>query len=77
MSLEHAPDRAADAVGGKEKPLVINLWPDAGQALGLSKTTTYEAARMGQIPTVRFGRLWKVPVIALERMLAEAGGHGR
>jgi excisionase family DNA binding protein len=73
MSLEHSPARQGAIKGGDSKPLVIPLWPDAGQALGLSKNTTYEAARAGQIPTVRFGRLYKVPLRALERLLEEAG----
>ena len=28
----------------------INLWPDAGRQLGLSKNATYEGARRGEIP---------------------------
>ena len=58
-----------------EKPerLVMHLWPDAGQALGLSRGATYEAARRGEIPTIQLGRLKKVPIAALRRMLEEAG----
>jgi hypothetical protein len=41
--------------------VTVDLWPDAGQALGLSRSGTYAAAKKGQIPTVRFGRLKKVP----------------
>jgi excisionase family DNA binding protein len=51
------------------KPPFVKLWPDAGERLGLSKHSTYEAARLGQIPTVRFGRLIKVHVPTLERLL--------
>ena len=43
-------------------PLVLPLWPETGQALGLSRNATYDAARRGEIPTVRFGRLKKVPM---------------
>jgi len=43
-------------------PLVMPLWPETGQALGLSKNATYDAARRGEIPTVTFGRLKKVPM---------------
>ena len=42
--------------------LVADLWPETGQALGLSRNATYEAARAGTIPTVKFGRLKKVPM---------------
>jgi excisionase family DNA binding protein len=65
-------------LGSATEPLVIPLWPDAGQALGLSRGATYEAARRGQIPTVRFGKLIKVPTAALRRLLEDAGqGGGR
>jgi len=43
---------------------------EAGQILGISRTAAYEAARNGQIPTVRIGRRLLVPVAALERLLA-------
>jgi hypothetical protein len=52
--------------------LVMPLWPDAGQALGLSRNATYDAARRGQIPTIRLGKLLKVPTAALNRMLESA-----
>jgi hypothetical protein len=42
-------------------PLMVPLWPEAGQALGLSRTATYAAAKRGQIKTVQFGKLLKVP----------------
>jgi hypothetical protein len=47
---------------GNGGPLVLPLWPETGQALGLSKNATYDAARAGTIPTVRFGRLLRVPM---------------
>jgi hypothetical protein len=55
---------------GTIQPRVIPLWPDAGKALGLSRNGTYEAAKRGEIPTIRFG--WKivVPVDRFERLLA-------
>jgi hypothetical protein len=56
-----------------DEPLVMPLWPDAGRALGLSRNATYDAARRGQIPVVRFGKLIKVPTAALRRMLENAG----
>lgn len=45
-----------------DKPLVVSLWPEAGQALGLGRNATYEAARRGEIKTLKFGRLLKVSV---------------
>ena len=41
--------------------LAMKLWPDTGQALGLSKGATYQAAATGEIPTIRVGRLLRVP----------------
>jgi hypothetical protein len=35
----------------------MSLWPEAGQALGLGRNATYEAARRGQIPIIKFGKL--------------------
>ncbi len=54
----------------KEKQ-VLNLWPETGRALGLGKNAVYQAARNGQIPTLRIGRRILVPRAALERLLAE------
>jgi len=47
--------------------------PEAGRWLGLGRNASYEAARRGDIPTIRIGRLIRVPVVALERELEEAG----
>jgi hypothetical protein len=59
--------------GNNDEPLVMSLWPEAGQALGLGRNATYEAARRGQIPIIKFGKLIKVPTAALRRMLENAG----
>ncbi len=48
--------------------------PDAGrQYFELGRNGSYEAERRGEIPVIRIGRKLRVPVVALERMLAEAG----
>lgn len=48
--------------------------PEAGeQYFGISRTSSYEAARRGDIPTIRIGKLLRVPVAAMERKLEEAG----
>jgi excisionase family DNA binding protein len=62
--------KRADAHG---QALVMRLWPDAGQALGLSRNATYDAARRGEIPTIRFGKLIRVPMAAFNDLLASAG----
>ncbi|MGD0420371.1 MAG: hypothetical protein ABSA68_12465 [Xanthobacteraceae bacterium] len=48
--------------------------PEAGRRyFDLGRDASYGAARRGEIPTIRLGRTVRVPVIALERMLVEAG----
>lgn len=48
--------------------------PEAGrQYFNLSRNSSYEAARRGEIPTIKIGRILRVPVVALERKLEEAG----
>lgn len=47
----------------------INLWPHAGQILGLSRGSTYAAAKRGEIPTIRIGGRILVPRTALERLV--------
>ena len=47
--------------------------PEAGRKLGLSRNAAYAAALAGHIPTIRIGRLLRVPKRALERLLDSAG----
>jgi excisionase family DNA binding protein len=42
---------------------------EASQALGVSRNKAYEAARRGEIPTIKIGKRILVPLAALERML--------
>jgi len=44
--------------------------PEAGAQIGLSRNGAYEAAKRGDIPTIRIGKLLFVPKIAWERLLA-------
>jgi excisionase family DNA binding protein len=55
-----------------DKRVVYDV-PEAGEMLGLSRAAAYDAARRGDLPTIKVGRLIKVPKVALERMLAAAG----
>lgn len=50
----------------------LNLWPETGKVLGLGRNSTFTAARLGQIPTIRIGKRLLVPRAALERLLARA-----
>ncbi len=52
---------------GRPKTLSV---PQAGRDyFDLGRNASYEAARRGDIPVIRIGRILRVPVIALERML--------
>jgi hypothetical protein len=44
--------------------------PEAGMTyFGLSRNGSYAAARRGDIPTIKIGRLLRVPIRALEAIL--------
>ena len=43
--------------------------PEAGKILGIGRNGAYEAARAGELPTIRFGRRIVVPKAALKRLL--------
>jgi hypothetical protein len=59
----------------KEKTLSV---VEAGRRyFGMSRSRSYAAAKEGFLPTVKIGRRIYVPVIAIERMLAEAKEKGR
>jgi excisionase family DNA binding protein len=45
---------------------------EAARTLGISRTLAYEAARSGELPTVRIGKRLLVPKIALARILCES-----
>jgi hypothetical protein len=55
-----------------EGPLTISV-PEAGRLyFDMSRGASYQAAGRGDIPTVRIGRLLRVPVKALDEILAGA-----
>jgi len=57
----------------QEAPKTISV-PAAGRKYyGIGKNLSYDAARRGQIPTIRIGRLLRVPVAAMERLLESVG----
>ena len=47
--------------------------PDAGRIyFGLGRNASYDAAKRGDIPTIKVGRLLRVPIAAMERRLEQA-----
>ena len=56
-----------------DNELTISV-PEAGERFfGLSRNGSYAAASRGEIPTIKIGRLLRVPVRALEKTLDRAG----
>jgi hypothetical protein len=54
-----------------DAPLTITV-PEAGKKyFGLSRDASYAAAQRGDIPTIRVGRLLRVPVAAMEQKLGD------
>jgi excisionase family DNA binding protein len=53
--------------------LTLSVPEAASRYFGLGKNAAYAAAARGDLPTIRIGRLLRVPVRALEAMLNEAG----
>ena len=52
--------------------------PVAGKRyLDFGRNASYEAAKRGDIPTIRIGKLLRVPVQAMERLLERAGQQGK
>ena len=52
----------------KQSELTISV-PEAGRRLGIGEYAAYNAVNKGEIPAIRIGRLWRVPVAAFEKML--------
>ena len=45
--------------------------PEVAKVLGIGRSAAYEAARTGQIPTIKIGKRILVPRVALERLLEQ------
>ncbi len=57
----------------REKRQTLNI-PEAAKVLGISRGSAYELAAQGKLPVIHLGlKRMVVPIVALERMLAEAG----
>jgi excisionase family DNA binding protein len=75
MSNDFEKDQSLEADGTAKRhalQLVLTIEEAAGQ-LRISRNSAYEAARRGEIPTIRLGRRLLVPLAALERLLEQAG----
>jgi len=56
----------------QSRPKTLTV-PMAGEIYyGLGRNASYEAAKRGDIPTIKVGRLLRVPVAAMEKRLEQA-----
>ena len=53
--------------------LTVDLVPNCKRLFGLDKNAAYRAAACGQIPCVKLGGKWRVPLRAVEAMYTEIG----
>jgi len=44
---------------------------EAAETLGIGVSKAYDAAKTGELPTIKLGKRILVPLVALERMLSE------
>jgi len=71
MTKTLAKPQQGAAKADESLPLTISV-PEAGKRyFGLSRNGSYNAAAAGTIPTLRVGKLLRVPVRKLEKMLDE------
>jgi|NGEPerStandDraft_6_1074524.scaffolds.fasta_scaffold350877_2 excisionase family DNA binding protein len=52
--------------------ILVMTVPEAGALLGLTRNASYEAAKRGDFPTIKIGKLIKVPTAAFHRMLDQS-----
>jgi excisionase family DNA binding protein len=82
QGVEEVHDNSSGATMSKpgsyslDSPETLSV-PEAGRRLGLGKNASYDAARRGELPVLRFGRKLRVPIVAFERMLTEAKPSAR
>jgi excisionase family DNA binding protein len=64
------PETTGRKLGGRQQDdRLVYTVPEAGRLLGLGRNAAYDAAKRGDIPTLRIGRLLLVPKIPFHRML--------
>jgi excisionase family DNA binding protein len=80
VSVHHLDMDAADPVivcihhhsetsVARNRERLVYTVPEAGRLLGLGRNAAYDAAKRGDIPTLRVGRLLLVPKTPFHRML--------
>ncbi|MFL9827199.1 helix-turn-helix domain-containing protein [Rhodoplanes sp. SY1] len=64
----------AEKTTNTDNPLVYDV-AQAAALLGMSRNAAYAAAARGDIPTIRIGKLIRVPKVALDRLIDGASGR--
>ena len=59
--------------GSNDDECLVYDVPSAGRMLGLTRNASYDAAKRGDLPTIKIGKLLRVPKAAFHRMLEDAG----
>jgi excisionase family DNA binding protein len=67
------PEKVCAMTEKNETETLVYLVPEAGAMLGLTRNASYQAAKKGEIPTIKIGKLIRVPKLAFHRMLEKAG----
>lgn len=63
------------ATNRNEKSRLTLTVDEAAVLLGISRSLAYAAVARGEIPSIRVGRRYLVPVAALDKLLAEASSQ--
>ena len=64
MTTQESPESSSRLLAGR---LTVTV-DEAAKLLGIGRTLAYEAARIGDLPTIRIGRRILIPVAELIRL---------
>ncbi len=64
-------------MASENTPKTLTIEEAGAKYFGLCRASSYAAAKRGDLPIIRIGRLMRVSVPALERRLAQAGEKAR
>ncbi|MEM9561072.1 MAG: helix-turn-helix domain-containing protein [Actinomycetota bacterium] len=64
-------DRGGRTDAGNGERLTMSV-VEAARLLGISKSAAYDCVRTGDLPAIKMGRRWLVPIAALHRLLDSA-----
>jgi hypothetical protein len=57
----------------QNEPKTLTVAEAGERYFGLCPRSSYAAVARGEIPVIKIGRLLRVPVVAMDRMLEQAG----